>query len=505
MLSEASDVADRFYKAAQRAERAGDVLHAYLLYARASALDPKNAEFAAKKSALRAIAALSARQELDPDPGEPLTAPPTPTNVGDRETAPPPRLAESREKKNFDLRGEPRNIIETVAAAYGIQVVFESDYQAPPPFTFRMNDAAMQGAFRALETVSNSFFVPVNAKLVLVLRDTPQKRTDRTPMMTVAVPIPERMSVQEAQELLTAVQQTLEIRHISVDPGRRMVFLRDQASKAEIARQMFYNISHIRPQVEVDVQLLGVDKNSSLNYGMSLPTSFPIVNFVGQMSLPDAVRALARITGMGTPFALGIANATLFATVAKSRSDNILDAQIVSLDGQAATLHVGQRYPIVTNTYIGNTAGQTGQVFAPPPTVNYEDLGLVLKVTPWIHEGNEVTLDVESEFKTLGAPSGVEGIPVVANRKFTGKVRLREGEWGVVAGLIQITDSESRSGWPWFSDLPWIGHLFTQNTKQKDSSQVLVVLKPHLTTMPPWEIVQRSIWVGTETRPITVY
>ena len=49
--------------------------------------------------------------------------------------------------------------------------------------------------------------------------------------MAVAIPIPERMSVQDAQEMVTAVQQTLDIRRANVDPGRHMVFLRDQVSQ----------------------------------------------------------------------------------------------------------------------------------------------------------------------------------------------------------------------------------------------------------------------------------
>src|SRR5579872_828732 len=224
---------------------------------------------------------------------------------------------------------------------------------------------------------------------------------------------------------------------------------------------------------------------------MNLPNQFSIVNFQGLTSLPTALRTIERLTGASTPFALGITEASVFATLARSRSENLLSAEVVSLDGQAATLHVGQRYPIITNTYIGNTGGApSSQVFAPPPTVNFEDLGLTLKVTPWIHEGGEVTLDVDTEFKVLGAPSAVQGIPVVANRKFTGKVRLRDGEWAIL---------------PWLSQIPFFGKFFSQNDIEKATSQVLVVFKPHLTTLPAWDMLPKSIWVGTETRPLTVY
>src|SRR3954466_1617356 len=64
----ASDTADTLYKQGQRAEKAGDVLRAYLLYARAAALDPQNTQYAARKAALRGIAAVSSTQQLAPDP-----------------------------------------------------------------------------------------------------------------------------------------------------------------------------------------------------------------------------------------------------------------------------------------------------------------------------------------------------------------------------------------------------------------------------------------------------
>ena len=505
----ASD-ADSFYKAGQRAERAGDTLHAYLLYARAAELDPKNVEYAARKTALRTITALSARQELGPDPAGSKTDVPAETDFNAtgrleaRDANPPPRLKGSSGKHSFNLRGDARTVFEQVGEAYGISVVFEADYQPPPPFVFRLTDATFEDAFRALETVSNSFFVPVNDRLALVVRDTPQKRTERTPAMSIAIPIPERMNVQDAQELLTAVQQTLDIRRINVDPTRHMVFLRDQAIKAEAARQMFYSLSKIRPQVAVEVEFLSVDRNSSLNYGLSLPNQYSIVNFQGLTSLPNAFRTIRHLTGMGTPLAMGITDASVFATLSRASSESILDAQIVSLDGQAATLHVGQKYPIITNGYFGNATG-TGQTFAPPPTVNFEDLGLVLKITPSIHAEGEVTLDVDTEFKLVAAQSAISGIPIISSRKFTGKVRVKDGEWAVIAGLIEVTNFESRTGWPWLSEIPLFGRFFRQNDIEKASSDVMLVLKPHLTTLPPWEMARPSIWVGTETRPLSVY
>ncbi len=511
MLCGGSDFAERLYKEGQKAERAGDTLHAYLLYARAAALDPANLNYAARKMALQTIAALSAHQDMEPTVAaaaeseavqpEKLTAREL---LESRETLPSPRLSGSSDRKSFDLKGDSRMIFEKVAEAYGILVVFEADYQSPPPFTFRINDLSFDEAFRVLETVGNSFFVPVNAHLALVVRDTAQKRTERSPTMAVALPIPERMSVQDAQEILTAVQQTLDIRRIVTDPTRHMIFLRDQSSKIEAARQMIYNLSRLRPQIEIDVEFLEVDRNSSVKFGLSLPTQFTFTNLQGSVTLPTILRTIERLTGAATPLGLAITNSSLTAMMSRGSSNVVLNAQIVSLDGQAATLHVGNRYPIITNTYIGNTSGTTGTVYTPPPTINYEDLGLVLKVTPSMHDGGEVTLDLDTEFKLLGATTS-SGIPIIANRKYAGKVRLKEGEWAVVAGLVQDSDSDTQSGFWGLSRVPILGRLFSQNDLEKSSTEVLLVLKPHPMTLGPWDTVARSIWIGTETHPLTFF
>src|SRR5439155_3305803 len=124
--------------------------------------------------------------------------------------------------------------------------VFDADYQIPTPFRFHLEDVSFEVAMRTLETLSNSFLVPVNERVALVARDTAQKRTELAPVMAIAIPIPERISVQEAQEVMTAVQQTLEIRKFSIDPVKRVVYLRDQVSRVTAARAMFANLSRLR-------------------------------------------------------------------------------------------------------------------------------------------------------------------------------------------------------------------------------------------------------------------
>ncbi|MGH9559186.1 MAG: hypothetical protein ACRD30_08085, partial [Bryobacteraceae bacterium] len=372
-LCAGSDFASRLFNAGEKAERSGDILHAYLLYARASALDPSNPQYALKKQSLHAIAALSARQHLDPDPAQsefkPSSEKLTTRDIEDEmQPIAPPSLSGSPGTHSFDLKGDAREIFEKVGAAYGLTVVFEPDYQSPPPFRFQMNGVDFKDALRGLEAVSNSFLRPIGPRLAIVARDTAQNRAALEPTEFAAIPIPERISVQEAQEAVTAVQQSLDIRHITVDPARRLVVVRDRVGKVEAARRIFATLSRMRTQVEVEVEFLSVDKTSALNYGVNLQNQFSLVNFGSFLnskpSLPAAISTFLRFGGGSTLFGIGITDASAFATVARASATNLLDAQIVTLDGQAATLHVGQRYPIITNGYYGNATG-SGQVYTP--------------------------------------------------------------------------------------------------------------------------------------------
>jgi general secretion pathway protein D len=94
---------------------------------------------------------------------------------------------------------------------------------------------------------------------------------------------------------------------------------------------------------------------------------------------------------------------------------------------------------------------------------------------------------------------------VIDSRQYQGEVRLKDGEWAVVAGMLSTTDSETLTGFPGLSDLPWIGNLFSHHVNTRARSDTLVVLKPHLVSLPPWEYVTPTLWTGSETRPASPF
>jgi general secretion pathway protein D len=500
VTGEAQDAVSPLLQAAQRAEAAGDTLNAFFLYGRAAALDPGNSFLALQSRTLgaRLLQTAVVTAGLDParDPEARManriaTEELSPTDAIESEAAlAPPRLAPSTKRKPFDLRGTARPLIEEVAADFGVKTVFEPDFPTGATVVFRTGELTRDEAFRSLEAATNTFFVPVRGDTVLVFPDTTDKRNNNSPVMAVAVPIPQRMSVQEAQELASGVQQIMELRHIAVDAGRRVIFMRDQEYKILAARRMVSDLARYRTQVSVEVELLSVAKTSSLGIGLSLQNAASIVNF----NAPATFAQLAQLSSSW--FGLGLANAGAFATLSRSSSEASIRTQLVSLDGQQAQLHVGDRYPVIT--------GLSGFGETSVPVIQFQDLGLNLQITPTVHSGGEITLVIEADYTVLGGGTN-NGIPIISQRKFTGTVRSKADEWAIIAGLALTQTGTTTTGIAGLSELPAIGRIFRRDTVTDDSSQILIVLKPRLISEPAWEHPSEAFWMGTETKPPTFY
>jgi general secretion pathway protein D len=508
----AEKTAAQLSREASQAEVNGDVVQAYLLYSEAAAKDPTDQLLWLHAQTLKSLAAAKLKKSEAKPKADAPAAPLDSTLFGSitdqdlvesRKLLPPQHIQSAPGTKTLDLHGDSKALFEQVAKAFQVDVIFDPNYQPKTGLRVQLADSNFLDAWRAVEAATDSFGVPVTAHRLVVANDTVQKRTEYDRTAAVAVPAPEPFTVQELQEVATAIRGTLDIQHLVVDTTRRLVLIRDRVTKVQLAEKLIEDLMRPKAQVAIDVELLEVDESFSLHWGLSLPNSFALVWFGAPnsthatTSVPTGYTSYLGFSGGKSLLGLGITNANLFATVTKGTATTVLRSEVVTSDGQAATLHVGDKYPIATSGYFAATA-TSGTTYTPPPTINFEDLGLLLKVTPFVHGMDEVTLEVEAEFKLLGSTS-IDNIPVISNRKFQSKARLMNGQWAVLAGLMNGSDARTVSGLAGLSVIPFLNN----NTTTRSHTETLIILKPHLLNLPPMENVPKAAWVGTETRPRT--
>jgi type II secretory pathway component GspD/PulD (secretin) len=441
-------------------------------------------------------------------PADPLDTVSLEDLVEARKPLPPVELQPAAGRQSFDLTGDARRLFEQVARSFGLDTVFDGDYPAGgKTLRFRMEDADYREALHALEAATGSFIVPLAEKLFLIVQDTPQKRNEAEPSVALTVDVPEPATSQDLIAMITAVQQTLALEKVAWDTQKNVVVIRDKISKAWPARQLFRQLLRPRAEIELQLEFLEVNSTDAVSYGLSLPSSFPIV-YLGrilnsQPVIPSGVSALAVFGGGSTMFGIGITDASLVARMSKSDARTLLRAQVRSIDGMPASFHVGDRFPVLTGGYFGVVDPDVaGQVYTPPPSFQFEDLGLTLKITPKVHGRDQLSLDVESEFKVLGG-AGINGIPIISNRKLDSQVRLDMDEWAIIGGLMTATEARTISGIIGLARVPVIGPLLRSNTKTDEERSILVLIKPRLLVLPPSELPAQALRVGSETRPLT--
>ena len=228
----------------------------------------------------------------------------------------------------------------------------------------------------------------------------------------------------------------------------------------------------------INFLLDGTDKNVPIgftNLGGATDGALGIAGAVGAGTLPTSL-------GAGLSLALGqfatgeIDFGFLVRAIASDADNNILSTpSIVTLDNEEAEIIVGSNVPFVTGQQLSANNNNPFQ------TIERQDIGLTLRVTPQINDGNTIKMNIEQEVSSL-SPTVVTGAADITTsvRSIRTTVLVEDGQTLVLGGLIddQFTDVEERV--PLLGDIPVLGHLFRFRSTTKNKRNLMVFLHPKI-------------------------
>ena len=194
----------------------------------------------------------------------------------------------------------------------------------------------------------------------------------------------------------------------------------------------------------------------------------------------EVAGSLAQIPG--TTLGWGVVDKNLTMTVILNALETQGNANILStpslltLDNEEAFISVGQQVPFVTGSYTNTGVGNGAQ--NPFQTIQRQSVGITLKVTPQVNEGDSVVLDITQEVSSISAQILAASDVITNERKIETKVLANDSDIVVLGGLVKDDVQDSTQGVPLLSDIPLLGRLFRNDVVTVTKSNLLVFIRP---------------------------
>jgi type IV pilus assembly protein PilQ len=384
-----------------------------------------------------------------------------------------------------------RNVLRILAYKSGVNIVAGPDVTGL--ITIQLTDIPWEEALKViLKTYGYGYERSGNVITVNTYEKLAEKRkiekelADQEPLVTEVF----SLNYAKAKEVSVSLREMLTPRgRVNFDERTNTVVITDSMSSMEKIKKVMPALDLVTPQVLIEAKVvetkldnddkLGIDWTAVVTaFGAQRPMNWPFPNVAANKYTTDAFPAAP-----STEFKYGTLNFTQFQAVLEflsTRTDtNILsNPRIVTLDNQPASITVGTKWPVAQYTY--NSEQAKWQVSG----WEYQDYGIILKVTPHVNKEGYITMDIAPQVsdKTGEVTFDTAAVPVLSTQETMTKVMIKDGETLIIAGLLKDKTTETKHKIPILGDIPIIGLVFQSNEKVLEKDDLLIFITPHIIT-----------------------
>jgi len=491
---------------AQLAEARGELEDALREYRRASEFDPPNRQLAAKVL------------EIERRIRDQAEAQPPRNNIAQlreqaRQAAPPPliKLTEVLPEIRFN-NTSIRDILNFIANATGINVTYDRDYQ-DRAYTVQLNGLTLEQALNQILSANLLFYKVINDRTIMVIADNPQKRANYEEQIIRTFYV----SHSDATELAQMINTIIRVPAMAVQPmiapnkTNNTITIRATTAVAGIIEKMIESNDKPRAEIVIDVQILEIRRDRARTFGVNL-SDYSIGTVFSPEADPRGGTG-ATTTFAPQPFNLntisrGISTADFYLAVpsavvrfleSDSETKLIAKPQLRGAEGQKITLNLGDDIPVPSTVFTPLASG--GANTNPLTSFTYRTVGIVVEMTPRVTFEGEVILDLSVENSTRSGDVNVAGqnLPSFGTRKVVTRLRLRDGESNLLAGLLREDDRRTLRGLPGLLRLPILNKLLASNDNEITQTDIVMLLTPRIVRTQELNAANISpIFIGTQ-------
>jgi len=409
---------------------------------------------------------------------------------------------------SFHLEGDAASILKHVLHAYGVDVVWaRPSIPLQRSIRFDLEGADLSTAGYVLGLMTNSFFVPINDHLALVVADSPENRTTFSRKRAVTIPVNNVIDNKEAEVISRLASTVFEVPGASLHDGVLSV-----RGDPEVLGQISRTTEHLyrpTPRVRLVMRSYLVTSTHTHKAGIEFPTKFTLFNVLTEANklIQDNASVVEEIISEGlasegdvltiaslliaggyagssvlgsssvyfgggrTATGVQFDSASVQTSLQRSKLERLQEQTLLLADGSSGKLRFGQRYPIETSRTSVTSSASSSSSSTTTPSIQYEDLGVTLEAHVHLSTEGDTRLELHQTVRGLDGQKAND-IPVLDNQEFATSLSIPHN--GSALLIADVSESEARAIRGLTSAVP------TESKLDKSTTRLVIVVTPYV-------------------------
>jgi type II secretory pathway component GspD/PulD (secretin) len=408
-----------------------------------------------------------------------------------------------------------RDVLNFISQQTGINIQVDPQLFQDRAVTVSLENVTVEEALQTILSTNGHFYKVLNPTTIVVALDNAQGHQKYDDLVVRVF----YLSHADAQEVSQVINTIMRIPQMTVQPAifpnktANTITVRATASVVDIIERIIRANDRPRAEVIVDVQILEVSRTRLKQYGIDLNAYAVNLIFSPEVAPPNQSATPGAPSPSPPPFNLntisqGVSTADFYLAVPTAvlrfleqdnRSRLLAKPQLRGQEGQKLTLNLGEEIPVVSTVFGAAVSG--GFASIPQSSFNYRPVGINMEMTPRVTYDGEIVLELMIENSALGPSIDVAGqsVPSFSTRRVGTKLRLREGESNLLAGLIREEERRTLSGIIGLVNVPVINSIFGSNRRDAEQRDIVMLLTPHIVRTHELTVEDLSpIYIGTQ-------
>lgn len=397
-----------------------------------------------------------------------------------------------------------RDILNFIGNYTGINVTFDRDFQ-DRSITLKLEGLSLEQALQQIMIANQLFYRVLNERTIIVAADSTQKRQQYEEQVIRTFFI----SHADASELNQLLTSLVRVAGMPIQPQTQFnktantITARATAPVMQIIERIIQSNDKPRAEVIVDVQILEVSRERAKRYGLDLGTYSASLAFSPESAPSETASPINLNTisqGVSTAdFYFSVPSAVVRFLESDSQTKVLAKPNLRGTEGQKLSLNLGEDVPVPSTTFTPLAGG--GSNVNPLTSYGYRTIGIIVDMTPRVTYDGDIILEITVENSARGQDTNIAGqnLPSFFSRKVQTKLRLRDGESNLLAGLLREDERRSLTGFPGVLRLPIVRQLFSNNDANIKQTDIVMLLTPRIVRTHDLRAQDLSpIYIGTQ-------